>query len=97
MLIAGVDDAADRCGFATALVLFDNLPAWQAFKISYRGCMANLMPFLVFGLIGMVLCVVATRRRWGWSLFPLVPVLFATSYTSYRDVFGAEAAVRRKR
>ena len=75
--------------FATALVLFDNLPAWQAFKISYRGCMANLMPFLVFGLIGMVLCVVAAMPL-GLGLFLLVPVLFATGYTSYRDVFGAE-------
>lgn len=75
--------------FATALVLFDNLQAWQAFKISYRGCMANLMPFLVFGLIGMVLCVVAAMPL-GLGLFLLVPVLFATGYTSYRDVFGAE-------
>ncbi len=75
--------------FATALVLFDNLPAWQAFKISYRGCMANLMPFLVFGLIGMVLCVVAAMPL-GLGLFLLLPVLFATGYTSYRDVFGAE-------
>ena len=75
--------------FATALVLFDNLPAWPAFKISYRGCMANLMPFLVFGLIGMVLCVVAAMPL-GLGLFLLVPVLFATGYTSYRDVFGAE-------
>lgn len=75
--------------FATALVLFDNLQAWQAFKISYRGCMANLMSFLVFGLIGMVLCVVAAMP-FGLGLFLLVPVLFATGYTSYRDVFGAE-------
>lgn len=75
--------------FATALVLFDNLQAWQAFKISYRGCMANLMPFLVFGLIGMVLCVVAAMPL-GLGLFLLLPVLFATGYTSYRDVFGAE-------
>ena len=75
--------------FATALVLFDNQPAWQAFKISYRGCLANLMPFLVFGLIGMVLCVVAAMPL-GLGLFLLLPVLFATGYTSYRDVFGAE-------
>jgi len=47
------------------------------------------MPFLVFGLIGMVLCVVAAMPL-GLGLFLLVPVLFATGYTSYRDVFGAE-------
>jgi uncharacterized membrane protein len=75
--------------FATALVLFDRLQAWQAFKISYRGCLANLMPFLVFGLIAMVLLVVAAIPL-GLGMFLLLPVMFATGYTSYRDVFGAE-------
>ena len=45
--------------------------------------------YVVFGLIGMVLCVVAAMPL-GLGLFLLVPVLFATGYTSYRDVFGAE-------
>ena len=76
--------------FATALVLFDNQPAWQAFKISYRGCLANLMPFLVFGLIAMVLLVVAAIPL-GLGMFLLLPVMFATGYTSYRDVFAAQA------
>lgn len=75
--------------FATALVLFDDLPAWEAFKISYRASMANLMPFLVYGLIAMVLCLVAALPL-GLGLFLLLPVLMATGYTSYRDVFGAQ-------
>lgn len=75
--------------FATALVLFDRLQAWEAFKISYRASMANLMPFFVYGLIAMVLCFVAALPL-GLGLFLLLPVLMATGYTSYRDVFGAQ-------
>lgn len=75
--------------FATALVLFDDLPAWDAFKISYRASMANLLPFFVYGLIAMVLCVVAALPL-GLGLFLLLPVLMATGYTSYRDVFAPQ-------
>ena len=47
------------------------------------------MPFLVYGLVGFVLAVVATIPvLLGW--FVLAPVGMASMYTSYRDIFYDE-------
>ena len=46
--------------FAPALVMLRGLEPWAAMKMSFSGCLRNVMPFLVYGLIGIVLAVVAT-------------------------------------
>lgn len=73
--------------FASALVLFHEMAAWPAFKLSFLACLRNVMPFFIFGLIAAVLCVVAALP-FGLGLILLLPVLMATAYTSFRDVFG---------
>jgi len=73
--------------FASALVLFHEMAAWPAFKLSFFACLRNVMPFFIFGLIAAVLCVVAALP-FGLGLILLLPVLMATAYTSFRDVFG---------
>jgi uncharacterized membrane protein len=53
---------------------------------SFRACLANIVPFLVYGLIGLVACVLATIPiLLGWLI--LMPVLIVSIYTSYRDIF----------
>lgn len=74
--------------FAPALVFFQGMGAFEAMKCSFRGCIKNIMPFTVYGLVLMVLAVVAMIPL-GLGLFVLLPVMMLTAYTSYHDIFIA--------
>jgi uncharacterized membrane protein len=72
--------------FAPALVIFHNVEPWAAMKQSFAGCLNNTLPFLVYGLVGIVLAIAASiPLMLGWIL--LVPVSLASIYTSYCDIF----------
>ncbi|QGU33805.1 BPSS1780 family membrane protein [Thermochromatium tepidum] len=72
--------------FAPALVALDAVPVMQAFRLSFMGCLKNILPFLVFGLIAFVLLFVgAIPFLLGWIV--LLPVLTIAVYTAYRDIF----------
>jgi len=79
--------------FAPALVVFHNLDPWPAMKQSFNGCMNNMLPFLVYGLIGVGLAIAASiPLMLGWIV--LVPVSLASLYTSYCDIFEDRAPSR---
>ncbi|MTW19557.1 hypothetical protein GJ668_00445 [Allochromatium palmeri] len=72
--------------FAPALVALDAVPVMQALKLSFMGCLKNILPFLVFGLIALVLFFVGAIPLFlGWLV--VVPVLTIAVYTAYRDIF----------
>ena len=72
--------------FAPALVMFNEMQAFDAMKASFRGCLRNIMPFLIYGLVGMVLAVAATLPLLlGWLV--LAPVMITSTYCAYRDIF----------
>jgi uncharacterized membrane protein len=72
--------------FAPALVMLGGLSPGAALKASFSGCLRNVVPFLVYGVIGIVLAVLATIPFClGW--FVLGPVLYATIYAGYCDIF----------
>ena len=73
--------------FAPALVLFRGDEPIKAMKTSFAACMRNVPPYLVYGLVGMVLAVIASIP-FGLGWLVLVPVYAATIYTSYKDIFG---------
>jgi len=76
--------------FAPALVVFDGLAPWTAMKQSFRACLRNLWPFLVYGVAGLVLIALGSVP-FMLGLIVVVPVLAATSiYAGYRDIFVAE-------
>jgi uncharacterized membrane protein len=77
--------------FAPALIVFDDVEPWAAMKTSFAGSLANIAPMLVYGLLGVPLALVATLPfLLGWLV--LGPVLAATVYASYVDVFGQPAS-----
>jgi len=76
--------------FAPALVLFRGDEPLAAMKASFAACMRNVPPFLVYGLLGIALAVVASIP-FGLGWFVLAPVYGATIYTSYKDIFGEPA------
>lgn len=75
--------------FAPPLVVFHDMGAAAAMKASFVGCLKNLLSFLVYGLVVLVASVVASiPAMLGWLV--LGPVLGASVYTAYRDIYFNE-------
>ena len=72
--------------FAAPLVVFHGLGAVEAMKQSFSGCLRNIVPFLVYGIIGFLLAILASiPLGLGWLV--LAPVIAASVYTGYRDIY----------
>jgi uncharacterized membrane protein len=72
--------------FAPALVMLGGVEPLAAMKLSFSGCLKNIVAFLLYGLIGILLAIVASiPLGLGWLI--LVPVSVATVYASYCDIF----------
>jgi uncharacterized membrane protein len=73
--------------FAPVLIVLEDLSASAALKASFFACLSNWLPFLVYSIVLLVLGVVAAIPA-GLGYLILVPVLIASVYTAYRDIFG---------
>ena len=82
--------------FAPALIVFENLGAMVAMKQSFAACLMNMMPFLVYGAVVMVLWIIASIPLL-LGLLVLLPVAFCSVYTSYMDIFAASAQPPQRR
>ncbi|HSD52834.1 MAG TPA: BPSS1780 family membrane protein, partial [Burkholderiales bacterium] len=72
--------------FAPALVALNEFEPLQAIKASFGACLKNIVPFLLYGVILFALAIVASiPLGLGWLV--LGPVLAASVYTAYRDIF----------
>lgn len=72
--------------FAPALVVLRELAPVDALKQSFRGCLKNIIPFLVYGLVAMVLTVLAAIP-FGLGLLVMMPVIMASVYVAYGEIF----------
>jgi uncharacterized membrane protein len=76
--------------FAPALVVFDNMTPVEAMKLSFRACLRNAVPFLIYGVAAVALLILGALPMM-LGMVAVLPVLAATSiYTGYRDIFIAE-------
>lgn len=73
--------------FAPVLVGLNNLTATDAMKLSFKACLQNILPFSVYGLIFMLLLIVALIP-YGLGLVVVVPVMMTSLYASYVDIFN---------
>jgi hypothetical protein len=72
--------------FAPVLVALGNLDAIEAVKKSFSGCLSNVVPYLLYGVIALLLSLLASIPIFlGWLI--LCPMLVASIYISYRDIF----------
>jgi uncharacterized membrane protein len=74
--------------FAPALIVLHDLAPVAALKASFSACLRNWIPFLIYSIVLLVLCVVAAIPL-GLGYLVLIPVLVASVYTAYRDIFCA--------
>ncbi len=72
--------------FAPALSVLHDIPPAQALKLSFFGCLRNIVPFLVYGVLGLILSVIATIP-FGLGWLVLLPVMAGSVYAAYRDIF----------
>jgi hypothetical protein len=75
--------------FAPTLVaLHENVGALEAMKLSFIGCIKNIIPFLIYGVVMLVLSIVATIPiMLGWLV--LGPTVIGSMYAGYREIFTA--------
>jgi uncharacterized membrane protein len=72
--------------FAPALAVFHQQGPAEAMKNSFVACLKNVVPFLLYSVILLLLTFVASIP-FGLGWLVLGPVLAASLYTSYRDIF----------
>ena len=72
--------------FAPALIVLHKVGIMEACKLSFFGCLKNFVPFLLYGVIGLLLYIVAIIPL-ALGLLVFFPVILASIYTSYKDIF----------
>lgn len=75
--------------FAPALIVLHEMAPVAALKASFFACLRNWIPFLVYGLVLLLACLAATIPL-GLGFLVLLPVLAASIYAGYRDIFCAD-------
>ena len=76
--------------FAPALVMLGRLSPMDAAKESFMACLRNFLAFLVYGIVMGLLAIVAIIPL-GLGLLVWVPVMIASTYAGYRQIFTADA------
>jgi uncharacterized membrane protein len=72
--------------FACPLIVLAQHDVGTALKTSFGACLKNIVPFLIWSIAVFFLSILATiPLALGWLL--LGPVLLASIYLSYRDIF----------
>jgi uncharacterized membrane protein len=76
--------------FAPALVVYHDMGAVESMKASFAGCLKNMLPFLLYGIVMAIAGVLASiPLGLGWLV--LGPVIIASIYTGYRDIYFSAA------
>ena len=73
--------------FAPALMVLADRGVFEALKLSFIGCLKNIVPFLVYGIVALILIFIGAIP-FGLGLLVVFPMLMASMYASYKDVYG---------
>jgi uncharacterized membrane protein len=72
--------------FAPALIAFHGLSTSHAIRWSVYAALANVGAMLAYGAALLLMFLVAVIP-WGLGLFVAIPIMLASTYAGYRDVF----------
>lgn len=73
--------------FAPALVVLEGEQAFAAMRHSFMGCLRNMLPYLVYGLVGLLVFPLLLALTLGLGVLVLLPVGLASIHAAYRDIF----------
>lgn len=72
--------------FAPALIVLHEIALLHAMKLSFIACIKNMLPFLLYGILGLLLMIVAAIPLFlGYLL--IIPLFLGSIFVSYRDIF----------
>ncbi len=80
--------------FAPPLVMFNNLGAIEAMQQSFNACLKNFVPFLLYGVGGFIVLLVA-MIPFGLGLLVAGPAFIAALYPIYADIFLDKGGAKR--
>lgn len=72
--------------FAPALIVLNDQPLIQAMKLSFIGCLKNILPFLIYGIIALILYILGCIPLL-LGLLVVIPTVIASIYVAYQDIF----------
>jgi uncharacterized membrane protein len=75
--------------FAPSLVALQNVAPVTALRVSFFACLKNFLPFLLYGVVFLVIAFIAIIP-FGLGILVAFPLLYASTYAAYRDIFLAE-------
>ena len=75
--------------FAPALVMMHDMAPVAAMKESFRGCLRNVVAFIVYGFVMFVLAIVA-MIPFGLGMLVWVPLAITSTYAAYRQIYTDE-------
>jgi hypothetical protein len=78
--------------YAPPLIVFHDLRVIEALRLSILGCLRNMLPMLVYGLVTYGMSMVAAFLLGALGPLLLIPVLLPSSYTSYKDIYENPAS-----
>src|SRR5699024_8206828 len=72
--------------FAPALIMLNGVAPTEALKMSFVGCLRNILPMLIYGLICTILLIAGALPLFlGWLV--VYPIFICSIYTAYRDIY----------
>lgn len=71
--------------FSPILIVFHELSAWSAMKLSLKACLKNMMPFLLYGFITLIMLVVS-MLTFGLGAIVLTPLISISTYVAYKQI-----------
>lgn len=72
--------------FSPIFILFHDSQAWDAMKLSLKGCLKNILPFLLNGIIFGLLSIFGIITL-GLGFFVIAPMMIICMYVAYRQIF----------
>ena len=75
--------------FAPALVVLNDIAPMEALKLSFKACLVNILPFTLYGIVGLVLLIIAAIPM-ALGFLVLGPMITASIYISYREILAAQ-------
>jgi len=75
--------------FAPSIIISSEETALSAMKLSFNACLKNILPFTLYGIVVLILAIVASIPLL-LGFLVLLPVLSASVYVSYLDCFKSD-------
>jgi hypothetical protein len=86
--------------FAPALVALDDLTAWQAMKLSFIGCLKNVLPLTLYSILALILFMlngvfmvfipvlpILSIILFALGILVLLPIQIGAIYSAYKDIY----------